>query len=330
MGRITGGIARQISVATIVVSSICTSTSVAHGQTKASTASAPGRVVREIVGNFVGRGPTISPDGRYLAYAGSDNTIHVRELATGVDRRLSALPTDTSRPNGRLGFSPDGKMVAWGWQEQPGGHPQLRVVSIDGAPVDIPYNREQWPAVAPWGDWSADGKQILTLAIVPPRGVPHTRRIALVSVADGLIRSLKTLPWEANPSGMSLSPDGRYVVYSYPVEERSSDRDIFLLPTDGREHVRLVTRVADDHSPFFTPDGRGVLFVSQHSGNPESSEAWFVPVENGKAAGPPRLINLDLRPDDTPIGFTRNGSFYYRRGAAILVIERFLPSGPSQ
>jgi dipeptidyl aminopeptidase/acylaminoacyl peptidase len=214
-------------------------------------------------------------------------------------------------------------MVAWGWQERPDGHPQLRLVSIDGALLNIPYNRDQWPGVGPWG-WSADGKEILALAI-KSLNVPRTRLIALVSVTDGSIRTLKTLPWEVNPSGLNLSPDGRYVVYDYPVEEGSTDRDIFILPTDGSEDVRLVARAADDHQPFFTPDGRGVLFLSRPSPNAAGKGAWFVPVANGRAAGRPERLDLDLRPEDIPIGFTRNGSFYVRRGPAVIAIDRLLP-----
>jgi Tol biopolymer transport system component len=314
----------------LVVSSICTSTSLAGGQERVSPVSAKQGIVREVVKDFVGRGPTISADGRYLAYVGPDNTIRVRELVTGVDRRISPLPTDSSRPNGRLAFSPDGKMIVWGWQGQPGGHPQLRVVSIDGEPANIPYNTEQWPGLGPWGNWSADGKQILTLAIKVPLSVPFTRRIALVSVTDGSIHNLKTLPWQANPSGLSLSPDGRYVTYDYPVAEGSMDRDIFMLPTDGGEDVRLVARATDDYRPSFTPDGRGVLFLSQQLGNADRVEAWFVEVPNGNVAGRPELLNADLGTDATPIGFTRNGSFYYRRGTAILVMDRFLPAVTSR
>jgi hypothetical protein len=323
---------RRVLIVVLSVSPISTftCTSLAEGQQNAAPGSASQGSIREVVKDFVGRGPTISADGRFLAYAGSDNTIHVRELATGDDRRLSRLPTDTSRPNGRLTFSPDGKMVAWGWQEQPGGHPQLRVVSIDGAPLNIPYNSEQWPGLGPWGNWSVDGKQILALAIKVPLNVPFTRRIALVSVTDGAIRSLKTLPWEANPSGLSLSPDGRFIVYDYPDQEGSANRDIFMLPTDGSEAVPLVAQATDDHQPFFAPGGGGVLFLSRQPINPDRVAAWFVPVANGNTAGQPVLLNPDLGTNAAPIGFTQKGSFYYRRGAAILVMERFLPANTSR
>jgi WD40 repeat protein len=316
----TGSSSHRVHLAIIVLSSISIWTSLAGRQENAAIVAAKQPIVREVVTDFTGRGAVVSLDGRYLAYAGTDNTVHIRVLASGVDRRLTPLPTDTSRPNGRLAFSPDGTMIAWGWQERPGDHPQLRLVTVEGSSLNIPYNRDEWPGVGPWGNWSTDGKQILTLAIKLPRSVPHTRRIALVSVTDGAIQSLKTLPWEADPSRLSLAPDGRYIVYDYPPEEGSTDRDIFMLPTDGSETVRLVGRAVDDHQPFFAPDGRGVLFLSQRPGN-AGKAAWFVPVANGKASGQPELLNADLGMDAAPIGFTRNGSFYYRRGSAILVME---------
>jgi Tol biopolymer transport system component len=136
------------------------------------------------------------------------------------------------------------------------------------------------------------------------------RQIDLVSVADGSVRVLKTLEaWETSRGGgWLLSPDGRYVVYSLTPRKDSTESDIFILSTDGARDVPLLTQAADDYDPVWTPDGGGVLFLSTRAG---STEAWFLRVVDGKPQGSPERVKRDVG-QIVPIGFTRNGSLYYK------------------
>ena len=59
---------------------------------------------------------------------------------------------------------------------------------------------------------------------------------------------------------MSLSPDGRYVAYSRPVEGHGRARDIYLLATDcSGEEASLVEHPADDYGPIWVPDGKSII-----------------------------------------------------------------------
>ena len=58
------------------------------------------------------------------------------------------------------------------------------------------------------------------------------------------------------------------------------------------------------------PDGRNILFASDRTG---SLDAWLIAVADGKPQGVPELVKSDIRRFQ-PMGFTRDGSFYYGFG----------------
>jgi WD40 repeat protein len=81
---------------------------------------ATGRQIRSYTRqNSTVLGLAISPDGRYVATAGSSNQeIHVWELATGETKKILV---GTGLPRWAVGFSADGKQMAWGsvWRSAP-------------------------------------------------------------------------------------------------------------------------------------------------------------------------------------------------------------------
>ena len=110
------------------------------------------------------------------------------------------------------------------------------------------------------------------------------------------------------------SPDGRSLVYT---AQRGGDFDIYKIPADGGDEIRLTTTPGLDDGSEYTPDGRHIYFCSTRSGrmqiwrmNSDGSRQqqvtddefnnWFPHVSpDGK-----RLVFLsfskDIRPDDHP------------------------------
>ena len=84
--------------------------------------------------------------------------------------------------------------------------------------------------------------------------------------------------------------------------------DIFLLALEGGREIPLVQHPANDAAPDWTPDGKRILFCSNRTG---TMGAWLIQVAEGKPQGTPELVKPDLGLDLTPMGFTRNGSYYY-------------------
>ena len=240
-----------------------------------------------------------SPDGRYLSYTDWDTgDLAVRDLATGKTRRLTNGGSSWT-PAGFSVISPDGKEVAYNWFSKDGFTEGLRLLRLDGSAPRILYSEK---GVLPFrADWSPDGKYILTSLFRDANSI----QIALVSVADGSVRVLKTL--DRIPGKVKFSPDGRYIAYDFPQQKDSDSRDIFLLAADGSREIRLVEHSANDVLLGWTPDGNYILFASDRSG---SMSAWVLRVADGKPQGSPELVKQDIG-QAVPIGFTRAGAFYY-------------------
>jgi WD40 repeat protein len=240
-----------------------------------------------------------SPDGRYLTYVdlGTDD-LALHEFGTGEDRRL----TDAS--NGEYAwssaFAPDGERVAYSWANET-GYDELRILELDGSGPRIVYADESFD-VHPM-EWSSDGERI----VVRLDGNDEViREIGLVTVADGSLRVLKTLDHEA-PFEISMSPDGRSVIYDYPTKDDPSASDIYVLDVETGDERLLVEHPADDRVLGWAPDGGHVLFLSDRTG---TLGAWLLPVADGRPAGGARLVKPDMW-RIAPLGFARDGSYYY-------------------
>src|SRR5215472_11705867 len=130
---------------------------------------------------------SVSPDGRYLSDVDwTTGDLALRDLVTGKTRRLTNSGRFLDEPSFSV-ISPDGKEVAYNNWISKNGPPDLRVVRLDGSAPRVLYKG----VLAVPTDWSPDGKYILTL-LYKEAG---TFQIAVISVADGSVRVLKTLEW---------------------------------------------------------------------------------------------------------------------------------------
>ncbi len=243
-----------------------------------------------------------SPDGRYLTYTDWDTgNLALLELATGHKRPLTRKRSWSE--SGEFAYSaavsPDGRWVAYQWFNK-NALGELHVIRLDGSGDRLLHaGNEGGPLPKAW---SPNGDRILA-DFSRPDG---SSQIALIAVADGSVRVLKTLPW-GSLQGMSFSPDGRYIVYDFPPRRESPSRDIFVLSTDASREIPLVEHRADDFVLGWAPGGNHILFASDRMG---TLDAWVVPVADGKPQGPPRLVKQDLGRIQ-PMGFAANGSYYY-------------------
>jgi Tol biopolymer transport system component len=246
-----------------------------------------------------------SPDGAYLTFQDKGSLdVAIRDLRTGQKRRLTKH--DSAWEFALLSVpSPDGKQVAYTWFNY--GSFELRVVGLDGTQPRVLYRHPDVSYLYP-GDWSPDSKNILA-------GVNRKDRssqIVLVSVPEGSARVLKTSV-SGDLGRPRFSPDGRYIAYYSPQQPGSREHDIFLLALDGGRDIPLVQHPANDVAPDWTPDGKRILFGSNRTG---TMGAWWIQVADGKPQGTPRLVSPGLE-IGTPMGFTRQGSYYYGIGTTM-------------
>jgi hypothetical protein len=62
------------------------------------------------------------------------------------------------------------------------------------------------------------------------------------------------------------SPDGKYLTYT---AQRDGDYDVYVIPSEGGEEVRLTTAPGLDDGPEYSPDGQYIYFNSTRSGTME-------------------------------------------------------------
>ncbi|MHC4353747.1 MAG: TolB family protein, partial [Planctomycetota bacterium] len=228
---------------------------------------------------------------------------------TGENRDLTDEGTwnKASEYPDRSIWSPDSRQVAYCWYRGKGN--ELRIVDLDGSKPRVLCGivAEGGHAPTPYG-WSQDGKYILAKLGTKDENLErgHEDHIVLVSVADGSLRVLKSLG-KRSSRYMSLSPDGRYVVFELTTED-PKNRDIYLLATDGSSEAPLVEHPADDSAPFWAPDGKRIVFVSDRVG---SAGLWLLNVNEGKPKGAPTLAKELGSNLGRLNGFTLDGSFYY-------------------
>ncbi len=243
-----------------------------------------------------------SNDGRYVTFidrSSGKGNLAVRDLRTGERRLLTHDAGSSGWAGGNPLMSPDGKRIAYRWEG--GKNDSIRLIDADGANMRVLARR-------PYGDyleaWSPDGRH---LAVHSQSGVDATSQIILVSTADGAIKQLKSTGWRWPTIG-GFSPDGRFIVYSLPKDDRAtSGDDVFALAADGSRDIPIVQDRASNTSPVWDPDGSRVVFVSDRSG---TAGLWTIRVTDGRPEGSPELLRPNVG-NVIPWGFTRDGSFFY-------------------
>ena len=248
-----------------------------------------------------------SPDGRYLSFTHWETAnLAVYDLTTGEKRDLTDEGTwmEPDQWADWSTWSPDGERIAYAWFNK--DQEELRIIGIDGSEPRVLYRDEEVKFIRPH-TWSRDGKSIL--AWFKKENGPN--EMVLISVEHGSVRVLKS-PAPASIK-MSLSPDGRYVVYGVPGKEYVGQGDIFLLATDGSREVRLVEHPANDYGPIWAPDEKTVVFASDRAG---TVGVWLTQIVDGKPTGVVDRVKRDMG-RILPMGFTRSGALYYGLGAGL-------------
>lgn len=257
----------------------------------------------------------VSRDGRYLSQVNwNSGDLQLVDLQSGTARDLTGKGYEGGYA-WTSAFSPDGRHVAAAWYLDAVNAHELRLFdSADGTwRVLVPADASRY-YVDPV-DWSESGDQILVAIQIADR----TWQLALVAVADGSTRIVKSLGWQTPGGGhdqaypeADLSPDGRFVAYDYPAGQTEATRDIFVVPTEGGTESVLVSGSGSDRLLGWFPEGNGILFYSDRSGAPS---IWRLRVREGVAEGEPELVQQGV-PALVPLGFTTSGYAYGRTTAS--------------
>lgn len=245
-----------------------------------------------------------SRDGRHQPYVDATGNLWVWHIGTEQSHQVTFQPEGSREFAGGSAMSPNGDRVGYMWWTGQGKY-ELRVVSADGTQTPTTLLSPQDAHSVPI-EWSADGTQILCwwehidghadLALIRPDSPS--------GFDDRILQTFR----RGHPRQVSLSPDGRFVVFDFPRDFRTMQSHVMIVETTGGSRPRvLIDEPANNLSPLWTPDGNGVFFTSNRSGQ---IEGWVVPVTNGVAQGEPVPVAKHLA-GAMPLALTDDGAYHY-------------------
>lgn len=242
-------------------------------------------------------GPTLSPDGKMVAYIlhnKEGEELYVSRVAGGGHVQLTKDGTRKDDPQ----FSPDGEKIAFVRQVL-NAQPELCVIpTLGGAAVPVIPGAES-PA------WSSDGSHFAF--IERKQGQPEALTTAKVDGSDVrvILKGDDVYPFLGHAA---WAPDGTLLAVSR--SRGGANRNLWIVPTEGgtpRPLVQDAPGVLSD-SPVFSLDGRGVIHRSNRGG---ASNLWWQPLD-GRA---PVQLTTGTGPDAYP-SVSRDGQIAFLNSRA--------------
>jgi len=263
----------------------------------AAAEDAPGVVFRQI--EFDGlRNPyaRLSPDGGKMVYWHVQEqqrsfgrfSIRVRDLASGDEKVLVENGGQTLH----FEWSPDGSKIVYRSRRE------LRTLDVATGDTNVLWSSPDDHTVVIPLDWSADGRLILAAI----RDLADwTERLAIFPSSGGPPRHLvsgKFLELEVHGQ---FSPDGTHIA---GVQTKDGNTDIYVWAADGSEELRVTHHRGRDDSPFWSPDGRHLVFRSDRAGD---DDLWALPTAGSIPTGAPLRIKTGLGARTRITDLTRAG-----------------------
>lgn len=216
----------------------------------------PGEPVeREGFGNFY---PAFSPDGQRIAYVSnkgedffSPSSIYLYDRSTKATERLTKGVRST------LSFSPDARFLYYARASR--RNPNWSSV-YDLYRYDLKAGREErltFGLRARNPRLSPDGTRI-----VFAYGSDGTLNIGVADSEGKNVRQITSFKNGEQVFTPTWSPDGKTIAFGYSHGHRQS---VATIGEDG-SGFRVVVAADDSRNPFFTPDGKYLLFSSDRSG----------------------------------------------------------------
>jgi Tol biopolymer transport system component len=231
------------------------------------------------------------------------------DLATREFRRLRVndIPYDRGLALKTLA-SPDGSQIVLLWMNQrPDEWEGLRVVDVATGASRMIMTRDTATEGQPWPvAWTPAGDSVF--ALLYGRNYRSGAQVVIVPVAGGTPRLIRSIPAGVGALHVSLSPDGRWLLYDHEISRTEQTRsDIYIIDVQGGGARPLVEHTGLDALVGWLPGTDVVLFSSDRSG---TTDLWSVRVANGRTSGEPRLVRSGFFRSQA-IGFA-DGALFYR------------------
>jgi Tol biopolymer transport system component len=222
-----------------------------------------------------------SPDGKKLALIdGKTNDLWLRDIASGHEVRILSSASDFHD----CFWSPDSQWIAYitGTNNvdivpAEGGQPKT-IIEVD--PEVLKAGDYVWPT-----GWTSDSKKLIVQDCA--------KGLFAVPVSGGNREEIYKFPdpkkAKERDEWLTLSPDGRLLAFQ---STQGGNQDIYVMPVQGGEPVRITDDPASDNGPLWSYDGQWLAFDSSRTGR---NETWVI------------RITPDGQPGGQPVQATRGG-----------------------
>ena len=211
--------------------------------------------------------PSLSPDGQWLLYSGeASGNRDIYLLSVGGQNAIN-LTQDSPEDDDQPVFSPDGEQIAFRSNREGGG---IFVMGRTGESVRRVTRSGYRPS------WSPDGTALaFTTENVDlnPQNSETRGELWVADVRTGATRRI-TMVDAALPS---WSPHGRRIAFFHRLGQGAGGH-VWTVPAGGGEAAPLTSGTGRDWSPFWSPDGRYLYYVSDRGG---SMNLWRVRTDEG-------------------------------------------------
>jgi len=226
----------------------------------------------------------VSGDGRTLAFVRSDGVDKSQIRLADPDGSNSRLLTRINGPGGSLGWGPAGSLVfsQLDFADRYTLASDLYMAQTAAGGAVTRLTRGQRLAHP---DLSPDGERIV--AVQEGDG---TRRLAVMDLATGELEVISEPQPDEHWAYPRWSPDGRHIAAVR--WRRPTMMDIVVLRPDGTLAAEITADRAVDTTPFWTPDGRFLLWSSDRTGIPNIFVAPFVPEDDSPT---PAVLDARVR-----------------------------------
>lgn len=245
--------------------------------------------------------PSFSPDGKYLVYSG----ISTGSAANGTPFAYDIWTLDLTTPNAEPvdvskraaddlypAWSPDGKWIAFTSYYREDKMPQLFIMNPQG----FEQTRLSPGMAESYASWTPDANFLVY--------VITTGDLNILQMRDRYSKYANFSKFDRTSDegrlGAVMEPnvslDGTMIVYT-----RFADKNHNIYTAVFADRGRTTTKLTDsnmDSAPFWSPDGKWILFTSERDGN---KEIYIMDAQGGQVTNLTNLISVDFDPAWQPV-----------------------------